>query len=72
MSLTRNQKNHLTVLVAVSLILCFIGGVVYAIVWSGEVTATSHFCSGTTGFTVTDTHGDGQSYSMQLNDPKCH
>jgi hypothetical protein len=72
MTLTRNQKNHLWALFAICIIACFIGGLAYAIVWTGETTSVSHFCSGTTGFTVTNTHGDGQSVSYLLNDPRCH
>lgn len=72
MTLHRRQKNNLITTFAFLALAMFIGGIAYAIVWSGETTGTSHFCSGTTGFTVTNTNGDGQSVAMTPNDPKCH
>ena len=69
--LSRKQRSHLWGLLAVTVMLSFFAGIGYAIYWSAETTSVQHFCSGTTGFTVSDTNGDGTSVAWTVNDPGC-
>jgi hypothetical protein len=69
MSLTYNQKSHLKGLLAVLVILGVAGGIGYFIFWACETTSVQHFCSGSTGFYVNNTNGNGQSTAIKYDDP---
>lgn len=75
MSLTWKQKHNVKTLIWCIITLFIVGGGVFGVfclvTWSDTATSIQHACSGTTGFTIINTHGDGQSVTAYYDDPKC-
>jgi hypothetical protein len=71
MSLTEKQKENVSFLISVWVILSILGGVGYLVYWAQEVPYVQHACAGTTRVNVVNYNNGEDSITFTFNDPKC-